>query len=161
MIKLREWIVLITFVTIMSAVFLCIVPSGKMKAAFGILCGIVIVYAAISPLVGIDIEDVDFDAIFNDDEEQSESYSSLADDAMLLAAQDSISDAVESVLKNAGLISRKIEAECEIQSGEIVLSEITVFCSFDEYEKEKAAKLLEQFCSENTRIIFVTGEKNE
>ena len=161
MIKLKEWIVLITFVTIMSAVFLCLVPSGKLKSAFSVLCGIIIIYAAVSPFVGLDIEDVDFDAFFVTDEEVSESYSSLGENAALLAAQDSIDDAVEAILKKAGFQFEKVETQCRMQNGEIVLTEIVIYCAFDESEKEKALNLLEDFKSESTQIIFVSGEKNE
>lgn len=161
MIKLKEWIVLITFVTIMSAVFLCLVPSVKLKSAFGILCGIVIIYTAVSPLVGLDIEDVDFEAIFNLNEEQSEGYSALSDNALLLAAQDSVEKAIEAKLLNAGIKSEKITAECKMENGEIVLYEIVLYCSLSEAEKNRASNLLEEFRSKNTKIIFVSGEKNE
>lgn len=158
--KIKSQIILITFVTIVSTVLLCVVPQGKMRNAFKLLCAVVIIYSVVSPLVNFDFDSLDFDSLL-DFSSESESFSDEADNAALIAANEGYSDAAEKLLLKNNLKVSRIESECAIRGETIVLEKMTVYCNYNKSEKSQAEKVLAELKNENTEIEFVIGESDE
>lgn len=156
--KIKSQIIIIVIVTIVSTVLLCVVPQGKLRSAFKILCALVIVYSIIAPFASFDFDSLDFDSLF-EKEEQRELYSNQSNDAALMAANEGFERAAEGLLKENGYEIESIEAECAIEEDEVILKRLTIYGPFKSDEQSKLSEILRQITGENTEIVYVNGEE--
>ena len=85
--NLRSWVLLLAGTALASAVIGALAPAGENKRAFRVLCAVVLLYAALSPLRGVSLDRLDLDALLQPDTAQETELNARAADAAVLAAE--------------------------------------------------------------------------
>lgn len=135
--NLKEWILLISSVSVASAVLELTVPKGRMKKAYGFLCAAVFIYCVFMPFSELDMNELDFDS-FSDVSAYSKEFEENA--------QSLTYSAVKSGYETA--LYEKLCADFDIQS---VSVEIEAF--EDGFSAVSAAIYGEDLESQNEEII--------
>lgn len=136
-------------------------PSGSVKKGFGLLTGLVMTLAVISPFVGdgfrlsFDELDISYDESYYSDKIIGETQ-----DIILSDAKKQIEEYFLDKLNKNGLEARKIDISLKINSqNEIEITEVEIKGAKAE-DKEKAADLVSEEL-EQTEISVITEESDE
>lgn len=154
--NIGSWVALIAATSIVSAVFASIIPSGKMKTAFSVLTGIILVCAVVSPLATEKIE-FDFESFSLELEEKKSEYKKESEKALSSVAKEGFQNAIAERLKNCGYDIKKVEVKCD---GEYRIKSVKVKIDGN-FDEESVRKEIESFCESGAEIKIIKGERYE
>lgn len=150
------WVALIAATSIVGAVFASIIPSGKMKTAFSVLTGIILVCAVVSPLA-TEKPEIDFGGFSLELEEKKSEYKTKSEEAMRAVAEEGFQKAVLESLKEGGFEVAAVEVKC---NGEYQIERVTVIIA-GSFEEETVKKKVKELCKNNAEIKIKKGESDE
>lgn len=111
---------------IVTAVLEVLLPPGKTKRAFYVLCAVVLFACVLQPLRHFDFSALELESLFTPEESAAVQMQRQNETALLLAVKTGAETAAKNALENAGLPFARVTAHCETQGEEIVLSKLTV-----------------------------------
>lgn len=153
---IKSWAALIAATSIVAAVFLALVPGGKMRTAFSTLVGIVFVCALISPFSQSSDLSFDFDDELFSLTENGDDYINQSDEAAKAVAQSGYKKAIDSALQKLGYSDFKAEVVCgdnmAVESVEVIFA--------DDFSEEKVNEEIKKLCG-NAQIKLSKGEEDE
>lgn len=157
--KVKQWVLLISAVSIVSGVLISLLPKGKLKGAYKSLVGVVLVYAFLYPFLDIKSLDISIDEYLSNNYEVSENIDKYALSAMISSAEKAIEDIVKDELEKMN-IKYGVKAECTLNESEIKLEALNFEGSLEEDEKELIINAMKKLGFDKGVISF-TGEKDE
>ena len=156
---IRQWIKIISAVTIIGGILSALLPRNNLKSAYKMLFGVVFVYAVMLPAINYNMFDLNIGNYLDDNYEISESFDKYSKQAIVDSAEKSIEDLFYSYSSEHN-ISCDFMVKCVLGDEKILISELDVLG--DITEKQKAAII--DFAVNSgldKNIIFFSGEKNE
>jgi len=154
--SIKAWAALVAATSIVGTIFVAIIPSGKMKAAFSTLVALVLLCAVISPFSSGEKLDFDFPDELFDFSDYEKQYSEKSDEAAMAVAKSGFESAVKTAVTNLGYNLKKVSVKCD-ETLSVKSVEISISGDFNKNEVESA---IENICGK-AEIIFVKGEKDE
>ncbi len=154
---IKSWAALAAVTAVVSAVFVSLLPQGKMKNAFLALVGVVLLCALISPLSaksksGFDVFE-DYSSMLRKNEE---SYQRKSEEAAVSVAEKGYENALRQSFFQNGIEARKIKvkckSDCSAEKAEITLEEGT--------DEGKVRQLSEKVLK-NAKVVIKRVEDNE
>ncbi len=152
---IKTWTALVAATAMAAAVFLSLLPRGKLRGAFSFLSGVLVLCAALSLFSSFEKPDFDFLSAFSDMSQSAELYEKKSAQAALAVAKSGYENAVREALEKKSFSCRSVSVECndefELESVSVVLDG-----AFD--KKEIEAVIREIYPDVKTEI---KGENNE
>lgn len=153
---IKGWAALIAATSIVAAVFLALLPEGRMKGAFSSLVGIVFVCALLSPFSEKKGFDFDFEGGLFALTEANAEYLKQNSKAATAVAQNGYENALKTAFKNLGYSDFKAEVVC---TEDLKVEAVTVVFE-TEFDEEKVKGEIEKICG-NTAVKLSKGEPDE
>lgn len=151
--KLKQWTIMISTVAIISGILSLILPERKMKAAYKILVGTLLVYAFVYPLMKPGALKIDINGFLSDNYAVSESYDKYA----LSAATASANRAIEEILAShcqQSDINARFKAECILEDDRSYINKIEAIGSFTDESRRKITEIAEGLGLNKEILIF-------
>lgn len=154
---IKSWAALAAVTAVVSAVFVSLLPQGKMKNAFLALVGVVLLCALISPLSaknksGFDVFE-DYSSMLKKNEE---SYQRKSEEVAVSVAEKGYENALRQSFLQNGIEARKIKvkckSDCSAEKAEITLEEGT---------DEGKVRSLSEKVLKNAKVVIKRVEENE
>lgn len=137
---IKSWAALAAVTAVVSAVFVSLLPSGKMKNAFSALTGVILLCALISPFsqTGKTSSDIfeDYSALF---EENEELYQKKSGQTAVTVAEKGYENAVRQKLFQSSSEPQRVKVKCRSDCT-VKLVEITLKEGANEKEVRRAIK---------------------
>ena len=143
----REWCFCVCLTLVISVIFSLFTPQGAMQRFYKIVISVFVFISFIYPLKDFDAND------FSLPEEKL--IIDISDDASK-GIESHINSSVKAFLNKAGITGCNVESSVKYyaQSGEIEISELTVFLP-DEYSKEEVEKMIFDELGLNSRVVYL------
>lgn len=154
--EIKQWATMISSVSVISGVLICVLPKSSHKNLFKTITGIVLLYAVITPIIGADGIDFNIEDYLKDNYSVSESIDKYA----LSSVVDSAEKAIEEILlKEAQRVNIPCSfiCECDVEDDKIVLTALTVTPELS----DENMKIIEEFAVSlgfDKSIISFEGE---
>ena len=154
--EIKQWATMISSVSIISGVLICVLPKSSHKNLFKTITGIVLLYAVITPIIGADGIDFNIEDYLKDNYSVSENINKYA----LSSVVDSAEKAIEEILLKEAQrvnISCSFICECDVEDDKIVLTALTVTPELS----DENMKIIEEFAVSlgfDKSIISFEGE---
>ncbi len=157
--EIRQWTLTVSAVSIMSGILNCLLPKSMQKNIFKVVAGIVIIYAFLEPLTGVNRLDFKVNDFLKDNYQVSENIDKYAVNSMINSAEKAIEDLLfEKAEENN--IDCKFECKCILTENQIIVSQITVSPRLSQNEKTLIESWSESYGFDKSIIIF-EGEDSE
>ena len=142
---------------IVTAVLEVLLPPGKTKRAFHMLCAVVLFACVLQPLRHFDFSALELESLFTPEESAAVQMQRQNETALLLAVKTGAETAAKNALENAGLPFARVTAHCEEAGEEIVLSKLTV-TGVPAEASLQAQRVLRALFKTETAIVIGTEE---
>ena len=159
--EIKSWILRLCALSILCAIAQSLLPFPKGKTAVGMLCGVLLLYATVTPLSGQNLGDLlesvrSFDAV-----SQSEAFEERSDSAVLLASEQGFAAAFGDRMKTAGIAFEKVRVACEMQSETVVPVSIRLRGSFDASQRRSIEEIRTELDMETAQIVYEAEDAYE
>lgn len=151
--EIRQWVLTISAVSIISGILISLVPKSSYKNLYKTIIGLVLVYTFLQPF--IDSKDIDFninDYLF-DNYSVSENADKYAQASIIRSAE----KAIEEILieeSEALKIECTFKCSCKIKNEEIIVEQISVKFKTDKEDKKSIEELTEKLGFDKTVLVF-------
>lgn len=139
----------------MGGVISAVIPKSSASKAFRFLCGAVIVYTAITPLISQKIEFEKIGDLFTADAQASNQYQTDSKNTMMQAVQSGYKTLFENTLKQNNITFKSIEIECVADGDSIELKRAVIVGIEDKKTQRKVKELLSGLAGANTEFKFI------
>lgn len=122
---IKQWAIMISAVSIISGVLISILPKSSHKNLFKTITGILLLYSAITPILGADGIDFNIKEYLDDNYAVSENIDKYA----IYSVVDSAEKAIEDILLKEAQsrnISCRFICKCDVIDEKLVLKGITI-----------------------------------
>lgn len=147
----------IALITIFCAVLSALVPEGRMKGAFGFLCGVFLIAAALQGLPGREVISSMLHGLFQSDQIQQSSLEEAQRHPALWAAQAALETELREALSAQGL-PYTIAAALDQKDETTVDVHVTVSGAGTKEQQSKAKTLLSQMLPPDADVLWKTEE---
>lgn len=153
----KSWAALAAVTAVVSAVFVSLLPTGKMKNAFSALVGVILICALISPFM----QDTKIDSDLFDDysaalEEDGDRFRKKSEETAVIVAQKGYENAVRERLIQDRLKAESVNVVCD-GDFRAVKANLTFKKGIDE---KKARHAVKEIC-ENAEVNIKWVKENE
>lgn len=157
--KINSWCKLIALVSILSSVFLLVLPESKSKKVFKSLLSLILIYTFVSPLTSTKIDFSSVGAYFSGtfSAQTDESYEEYKNYPIITASESELERYFNDFLSSLG-IEGECEATCEFLHDKIVFKELKIAGVLSDDDKEALNDEVKKIGDENT-LIYYTGEE--
>ena len=151
--EIRQWVLTISAVSIISGILISLVPKSSYKNLYKTITGLVLVYTFLQPF--IDSKDIDFninDYLF-DNYSVSENADKYAQASIIRSAE----KAIEEILieeSEALEIECSFKCSCKIKGEELIVEQISVKSKSYKLDKNSIEELAEKFGFDKTVLVF-------
>lgn len=150
---IKNWASVICVVAIVSGIFVVIIPGSKIKKVYRIMITLFLLYAFLLPIINQNHFSFNLGEFIESNESLKQEYNSESFDIFEESAKSVIENEIETKLKNLGM-EAKVEVECIAQEEFFSIEKITVICDASEKNKDVILQILDEFKTENTRVVF-------
>ena len=155
--KIKNYIQVISLISIFIGLISALIPQGKLKNAFSAFCGAVIIFSAVNPLADIKSRGI---SLFNfEAEESEEQLLSNVKTAEVLIYEGVLASAVEKALLESGY-KAEVKAYCENAGEKIKITSFAVRTAADEKYRGDIESYLKRSFGDIT-VKFEEADSNE
>ena len=151
--EIRQWVLTISAVSIISGVLISALPKSSHKNLFKTITGIVLLYSAITPIIGADGIDFNIEDYLLDNYSVSENIDKFALSSVVDSAEKAIEDILLEEVENSG-IECGFTCECAVENDKILLIKIEVTPKLSEDDMNKIIIIAENFGFDKNVITF-------
>lgn len=152
--KISLWIKICSVCAVVSAVLTSLVPEGRLKNTYKIICALVMLFAFFSFFSS----ERSVDLSFSDNAEAEISMSEKNEEILVDEGERMMNNIIENKLYEGG-----IEGECKTEMSMIddtlKYDRIYLYGRFSEGEKEKAKEIIHNLIKEECEVIFVNNNE--
>ncbi len=153
---IKNWASIICIVAIVSGIFVVIIPESKIKKVYRVMVTSFLLYAFLLPFINKNYVSFDFSEFLNTNERLKEEYNEESYDIFEESAKKVLENEIETKLKNSG-VNVKVKVECTVEEENFSVEKITVICDMTEQSIGAITEMLDEFKTENTRVVFEGG----
>ncbi len=151
--NIKNWASVICVVAIVSGILAVIIPDSKIKKAYNVLTISLLLYAFLLPFISKNFISFDFGEFLDKNERLKEEYNEEAFDIFEESAESVLEGEISTKLKNSGIVA-EAEVECIVKEEKFYIDKILIICDKPDYSKEKIDEILDEFKTENTRVVI-------
>ena len=151
--KIRQWTLTLSAISIISGLILVILPQGTNKKLFKVIVSVIMIYAALQPIIGMEGIDFNIGDYLKDNYRVSENIDKYALSAMINSAEKAIENLLAEKAEEMNL-NFTFSCVCSEADGEISVEKIIVSPKADENEKEIIESIIESLGFDKSIIIY-------
>ncbi|MBQ3136066.1 MAG: hypothetical protein IJB74_01155 [Clostridia bacterium] len=159
--KINLWCKLVSAVSIISSVFLVLVPEGRIKKSLNTLLSTVLIFAFLLPFGGN--KHIDFASMFDEplktEAELENEFKSYSLDSLVLCAEKETEEYVMNLVSNYN-VSAECKVKCEYADENIIIEKIELTGEIDGKNMSEIYSEIRNICTENT-LVILNGDKYE
>ena len=145
------WVRTLAVLTVFCGVVRALVPAGRLKGAFSVLCALVVFASALRMLPDRSALRLPFGLVSSDEAVVAAAQEDETR-ALLLASQEALREAMETALNDAGFVS-SVAVRCAIRDDAVFLERAEI-SGVGTDKREAASKILLPFLSEGTTVVW-------
>lgn len=151
--KIKQWTLTLSAISIISGLILVILPQDTNKKLFKVIVSVVMIYAALQPIISMKGIDLNIGDYLKDNYQVSENIDKYALSAMINSAEKAIENLLAEKSEELNL-KFTFSCVCSETDGEISVEEIIIFPKADENEKEILESIIESLGFDKSIIIY-------
>lgn len=151
--KISQWALTLSGVSIVSGILLVLLPHNSHKKMFRAIITIIMIYAALQPIVGTNAFDFNISDFIKDNYKVSEGVDKYAIIGMLRSAEKAIED-ILSEQAQAQNIQAEFRCKCEEKDSEITVKCIYVTGNYSDNSKADIKNIITSLGFDKSTIIF-------
>ena len=151
--EIKQWVLTISAVSIVSGVLISVLPKSSHKNLFKTITGIVLIYSAITPILGADGIDFNIEDYLVDNYSVSENIDKYALSSVVDSAEKAIEDIMLREAANNNIECR-FSCGCVIENDKILPNKIIVTPKPSEDDMNKIILIAENLGFDKNAISF-------
>lgn len=154
--KIGIWCKMVSALSVVSALFLLMIPEGNLKKTFNILLTVIFIFALFLPLNGGKADLLAFaeNIKINNNSYITDEYENTA---LIYAAQSETEKYLSDIFRQSG-IQCTCEVICSYKNSKIHITEVTVQGDLNSQDRIFIERKIREISEEETKVIFKGGE---
>lgn len=156
---IRQWVITVSVVSVISGVLMSLLPKSNNKNLFRSIAGVIMIYTFLQPLIGTQSLKINISDYLSDNYSISESIDEYADLSIISSAEKAIENLLTQEAEKLK-ISCSFTCRCKVENEKIHINSITVKPKPDENSIKKIYEIADSLAIERNAIVF-EGENDE